>query len=84
MRRTLPKGKTDFDALICQDMARCMSHVNSYKRKSIDWFAPIDMASAVLPPDLINGLGIEKVEARDVNLTPLLVPHAQVNHVKAR
>lgn len=84
LRRILPKGKTDFDALTCQDMTRCMSHVNSYKRKSIDWFAPIDMARAVFPPDLIDELGIGKVEARDVNLTPLLVQHAQVNHVKAR
>ena len=61
-----------------------MSHVNSYRRKSIDWFAPIDMARAVLPADLLDGLGVERIEPRDVNLTPGLVPHAQANSRRAR
>lgn len=77
LRRILPKGRTDFDALTGRDMARCMSHVNSYRRKSIDWFAPVDMALAVLPRDLIDGLGIERIEPALVNLTPELVPHAR-------
>lgn len=76
LRRILPKGRTDFDALTCVDMACCMSHVNSYCRKSIDWFAPIDMAKAVHPADLLDGLGVEKVKPGDINLTPSLVPHA--------
>ena len=84
LRRILPKGRTDFDALTAQDMARIMSHVNSYRRKSIDWFAPIDMARAVLPADLLDGLGVERIEPRDVNLTPGLVPHAQANSRRAR
>jgi transposase, IS30 family len=57
-------------------MAKCMSHINSYKRQSIDWNAPIDMTRAVFPPDLLDGLGIEKIEPKKVNLTPNLVPHA--------
>lgn len=78
LRRILPKGKTDFDALTKSDMARIMSHINSYSRKSIDWFAPYDMARAVLPPGLLEGLGVERVEPRRINLTPQLVPHAIV------
>ena len=59
-------------------MALCMSHVNSYCRKSIDWFSPIVMAKAVLPMCMTEALGIEEIEPKDVNLTPYLVPHAIV------
>lgn len=78
LRRILPKGRTDFDALTERDMARCMSHVNSYRRSSADWFAPIDLARGVLPPELLEGLGVERVEPKEVNLTPYLVPHAML------
>ena len=36
LRRILPKGRTDFDALTGRDMAACMSHVNSYLRGKMD------------------------------------------------
>lgn len=78
LRKILPKGKTNFDALTGRDMALCMSHVNSYCRDSLDWFSPISLAMLVLPPSLTEGLGIEKIEPSDVNLTPYLVPHAIV------
>ena len=57
-------------------MAICMSHVNSYCRDSLDWWSPISLAMLVLPPSLTEGLGIERIEPTDVNLTPYLVPHA--------
>lgn len=78
LRKVLPKGKTDFDALTGRDMALCMSHVNSYCRKSIDWFSPMELAMAVLPISLTEALGIERVEPGEVNLTPYLVPHAML------
>ena len=34
------------------------------------------MAKAVLPADLPDGLGVEKVKPGDINLMPSLVPHA--------
>lgn len=37
LRMILPKGKIDFDALTCRDMAACMSHVNSYMRGNCGW-----------------------------------------------
>lgn len=52
-------------------MARCMSYVNSYRSKSIGWFASVDMALAMLPRDLIDDLGVERVEPARVNLTPI-------------
>ena len=78
LRKVLPKGKTDFDALTGRDMALCMSHVNSYCRKSLDWFSPIELAMVILPASLTDALGIERVDPKDVNLTPYLVPHAMV------
>ena len=71
LRRIPPRGRTDFDALTGRDMARCMSYANSYRRKSIGWFASVDMALAVLPRDLIDDLGIERIEPARVNLTPI-------------
>lgn len=60
LRRVLPKGKTDFDALTCRDMAACMSHVNSYLRGKMDWMAPVEMARLVLPPGLLDAYGVRE------------------------
>lgn len=77
LRKCLPKGRTDFGALTQRDMAACMSHVNSYARESLSWAAPIDLAERSCP-GLLAGLGIERVPAAEVNLTPYLVPHAML------
>lgn len=76
LRRILPKGRTDFDALTGRDMAACMSHVNSYLRGSMDWMAPVELARLVLPQGLLDAYGVEQVDPKEVNLTPHLVPHA--------
>lgn len=76
LRRILPKGKTDFDALTKSDMARVMSHVNSYLRGSMDWTSPAEMARVLLGPDVLDAYGVEAIDPREVNLTPALVPHA--------
>lgn len=78
LRRILPKGKTDFDALTKSDMARVMSHVNSYLRGSMDWTSPAEMARVLLGPDVLDAYGVEVVDPKEVNLTPSLVPHAIV------
>lgn len=78
LRRILPKGKTDFDALTGRDMAACMSHVNSYMRGSMGWVSPMDMARALFPRDMLDAYGIESIDPKEVNLTPGLVPHAIV------
>ncbi len=78
LRRILPKGKTDFDALSGRDMAACMSHVNSYIRGTMDWASPMDMAIALFPRGFLDAYGIERINPKEVNLTPQLVPHAIV------
>ena len=84
LRKILPKGKTNFDALTGRDMAACMSHVNSYCRDSLEWWCPIDMARIVLPLTFTEALGIEKIDPKEVNLTPYLVPHAILKDCKKR
>ena len=75
LRKCLPKGRTDFDRLTERDMAALMSHVNSYARESLSWAAPIDLAERSCP-GLLAALGVERVPAAEVNLTPYLLPHA--------
>jgi len=72
LRKVLPK-KTSFEKLDASDMALIMSHVNSYTRESLGGKAPIDLAACVLPKELLEGLGIEKIKPDDVNLTPSLL-----------
>lgn len=76
LRRILPKGKTDFNALTRADMATLMSHVNSYKRSVLAWASPVDLAMAMLPEELVSGLGVERIEPNGVLLKPALIPHA--------
>jgi len=78
LRRVLPKGRTDFDALTAADAALVSSHVNSYPRPSLGGARPLDLAALVLPAGLIDGTGIARVAPDDVVLRPELVPHAMV------
>lgn len=76
LRRILPKGRTDFDRLTGRDMAACMSHVNSYMVGSMGCASPMDLAMTLFPKGLLDAYGIERIDPKEVNLTPGLVPHA--------
>lgn len=78
LRRILPKGKTDFDRLTGRDMAACMGHVNSYMVGSMGWASPMDLAMALFPKGLLCAYGVERIDPKEVSLTPSLVPHAIV------
>lgn len=71
-RKVVPKG-TSMDALSANDMATITSHVNSYPRPSLGGIAPIDLALAILPHSLFEELGISKLEAGEVVMTPRLL-----------
>lgn len=76
LRRILPKGRTDFDALTPRDVALVCSHVNSYPRPSLGGARPIELAALMLPEALTVGIGLHKVPADEVTMRPELVPHA--------
>lgn len=78
IRRVLPKGRSNFDALTRRDAALLMSHVNSYMRNSLGWASPAALAKAVFPQGTLDALGVEEIEPERVNLTPMLIPHAIV------
>ena len=78
LRRILPKGKIDFDRLTGRDMAACMSHVNSYMVGSMGWASPMNLAMALFPKGLLCAYGVERIDPKEVDLTPSLVPHAIV------
>ena len=82
IRKVLPKGRTNFDALTKSDMATLMSHVNSYAREVLAWATPYDLAKLMLPEDLIDGLGVERIDGNDVTLKPYLIEHAIVQKKK--
>lgn len=76
LRRILPKGRSDFDALTCRDLSIAASHVNSYPRDSLRGKCPIDVAQAILPAGFLDLLGITKIPIGEVVLRPSLLAHA--------
>lgn len=71
LRKILPKG-SDFDALTQWDVSVVSSHVNSYVRAG-QGVAPIELASLVLPKNLLESLGIVAISADDVVMKPSLL-----------
>lgn len=76
LRRILPKGRSDFDALTCADLAVAASHVNSYPRAALGGRCPVDAARALLPEGFVDLLGVVKVPLEEVVLRPSLLSHA--------
>lgn len=72
LRKILPKG-TSFKNLTARKLAVVCSHVNSYGRPSLGGASPYQLAGQVLPADLIDGLGIERIEPKDVTMKPTIV-----------
>jgi IS30 family transposase len=78
LRRILPKGRSDFDALSAWDTAVCTSHVNSYPSAERDGKCPFELLGDLLPKALLDDLGIERMAPDDVVLKPYLIAHAVV------
>lgn len=76
LRRILPKGRADFDALTPRDAALIGSHVNCYPRPSLGGARPFDLAEIILPEALTAGIGLFRVEPDEVTMRPELVPGA--------
>jgi hypothetical protein len=78
LRRILPKGRSDFDALSAWDVAVCCSHVNSYPSAGRGNKCPFELLGGLLPQELLDGLGIVRVAPDEVILRPSLIAHAVV------
>lgn len=76
LRKVLPKGRSDFDALSQADVAAVCSHVNSYPRPSRNGARPYDLAVAELTAEFLDTLGIVRLQPDEVVLKPHLMAHA--------
>ena len=76
LRRILPKGRSDLDALSGWDVAACCSHVNSYPIGRLGGKCAIEASEGSVPRELLAFLGVERVPAAEVCLRPWLMAHA--------
>lgn len=76
LRRILPKGRSDFDKLDAWDIAICCSHVNSYPSAMRANKCPFELLGDLIPKDVLDELGIGRVDADEVILKPDLMSHA--------
>lgn len=72
LRRVLPK-KTSFDELTQGDIDLICSHINSYRRQSLDWRSPFETLPAWGQENIPGALGMRIIPPDDINLTPGLL-----------
>ena len=64
------------DMLTADDVALCCSHVNYYPLESLGGRTPLDSLGGLLPDAVLDIVGCERLDPRDVVLKPSLIPHA--------
>ena len=72
IRYVLPKGSS-FDGLTQEKTNILMSHINSTSRDILNGKTPYDAILLTLSDEIINKLGVIKIKADDVNLSPKLL-----------
>ena len=72
IRRILPKG-TSFDDLTQKDINKLMSHINSYKRKKLNYCSPLQLFRIMYGKDIAKQFGIIEINFYDSNLTKNLL-----------
>jgi hypothetical protein len=68
----LPKGSS-FDELTQEKTNILMSNINSTSRDTLNGKTPYDAMLLILDEDIINELGVAKIKADEVNLSPKLL-----------
>lgn len=78
MRKIIPKG-TSLEPFSQQDIGKMVDHLNSYVRPSLHGKCPYDMASAIYPEDFFLLLGLEKIPADKVIMSPHLFDYKKAS-----
>ena len=65
--------RTSFDALEQSDMARIMSHIGSFYRKSFNNVPAITHFEILYGKEILNKLGVSLIQPHNVILTPDLL-----------
>jgi len=76
IRAVLPKGSS-FDSLSQDDCRLLCSHVNSYRRQSLQGKSPFEVFAFLYGDHILARLGLTHISADEVTLTPRLLeqPH---------
>lgn len=72
IRYILPKGRS-FDELSEEKVNKIKSHINSVSRDSLEGKTPYDVVEPIISKEILLKLGIERINADDVNLSPKLL-----------
>jgi len=72
IRYVLPKGSS-FDKLTQEKVDTLMSNINSTSRDSLNGKTPYVATQLILDEEIINKLGVKKIEPDEVNLSPNLL-----------
>ena len=72
LRLVLPRG-TSFDGLTQADVAKVLSHLNSYSRPALNDKAPFDLFAFTYGVNLLTQLGIQRIPADRIVLKPSLL-----------
>ena len=72
LRKVIPKGSS-FAKLTPAKLSVVCSHVNSYGRPQFGGASPLQLASQVVPAELLDGLSIGLVPAEEVMMKPGLI-----------
>ena len=72
IRYILPKGSS-FDELTQEDVDKIKSNINSVSRDSLKGKTPYEEALKIILEEKIIKLGIKRIKAEEVNLSPKLV-----------
>ena len=68
----MPKGRS-FDKLTEENVDKIKSHINSVSRDSLKGKTPYDEIEPIISKDVLSKLGIERIKADEVNLSPKLL-----------
>lgn len=81
IRRIIPKG-VSLKPYSQKDLNTICSHINSLYRESLGGKCPFDLIQSYINKDIINKLGINKINDSEVKLIPELLGTKNINNIK--
>ena len=72
IRYVIPKG-TALDDFTQDDVNTMMDHINSYGREKFNFKSPLDIFEGIYGAEIVKKLGIKRIPAEDICLTPKLL-----------
>ena len=81
IRRVIPKG-VSLKPYTQKEINLLCSHINSLFREYLDGKCPFDLIENYIPIDVINKLGLSKIDPLNVCLIPELLGDKNINNIK--